>query len=81
MRPAELESRADNEARLRPWPEQITVENVAAWIWSNATKPADSWPILQALMYEGIRARVWSSGCVIVPPIKPAESPADLDKI
>jgi ParB family transcriptional regulator, chromosome partitioning protein len=39
-----METRVDNEARLRPWPEELTMKNVASWIWSNATMPIDAWP-------------------------------------
>ena len=29
-----METRTENETRLRPWPEDLTVENVAAWIFA-----------------------------------------------
>lgn len=44
-----IESRKDNEARLRPWPEELSVENVAAWTMANAVVPSDAWPILLAM--------------------------------
>jgi hypothetical protein len=46
-----METRIENEARLGTWPEELTVENVAAWILShcNAYHPADAHPILYAM--------------------------------
>ena len=44
-----METRTANEARLAPWPKELTIENVASWIWTHAVTPADSWPILHAM--------------------------------
>jgi hypothetical protein len=44
-----METCADNEARLRPWPAELTIENVASWIWSNMVMPIDAAPILYAM--------------------------------
>jgi len=41
-----METCTDNEARLRPWPEELTIENVAAWIHANMVMHIDAWPIL-----------------------------------
>jgi|tagenome__1003787_1003787.scaffolds.fasta_scaffold20802246_3 hypothetical protein len=49
-----LETRADNEDRLRPWPQELTVENVAAWIMANAVNPIDAKPILAEMVHRQV---------------------------
>ena len=49
-----LETRADNEARLRTWLQELTVENVASWILANAVNPIDAQPILAEMIHRQV---------------------------
>lgn len=61
--PRYLEPRADNQARLRPWPEELTVENVAAWIMANAVNPIDAHPILHAHLQDAVKGAAVVTAC------------------
>jgi len=49
------ETRAGNKALLGQWPAELTSENVAAWIRSNAGIPVDVLPMLHAMIDPRVR--------------------------